>query len=141
MIWRVWFYIVHLYINFMMSLSLFLTVLTQHLFRMSTVLRRIKMIDQAGSNQLAPFTLKHAAQTLLLPLALCLSLPACASEANIVLPPPVVNETVKGNHEVIVFSGGCFWGVQGVFQYVKALQKPLLAMWAAVQQRLVMMQW
>lgn len=81
------------------------------------------MIDQAGSNQLAPFTLKHAAQTLLLPLALCLSLPACASEANIVLPPPVVNETVKGNHEVIVFSGGCFWGVQGVFQHVKGVTK------------------
>ena len=123
MIWRVWFYIVHLYINFMMSLSLFLTVLTQHLFRMSTVLRRIKMIDQAGSNQLAPFTLKRAAQTLLLPLALCLSLPACASEANIVLPPPVVNETVKGNHEVIVFSGGVLLGSAGRFSACKRRYK------------------
>ena len=81
------------------------------------------MIDQAGSNQLAPFTLKHAAQTLLLPLALCLSLPACASEANIVLPPPVVNETVKGNHEVIVFSGGVLLGSAGRFSACKRRYK------------------
>lgn len=77
--------------------------------------------DQTVLNKSFPLTLKRAAQTLLLPFAICFSLSACASEANIVLPQPMVNEAVKGNHEVIVFSGGCFWGVQGVFQHVKGV--------------------
>lgn len=68
-----------------------------------------------------PMTIKRGAQALLLPMAICLSFTACAHEVNTVLPLPAINEPVTGHHEVIVFSGGCFWGVQGVFQHVKGV--------------------
>ena len=59
---------------------------------------------------------------LLLPMMIAFSsLSACAQEINTVLPVPTVNESVKNNREVIVLSGGCFWGVQGVFQHVKGV--------------------
>jgi peptide-methionine (S)-S-oxide reductase len=42
-----------------------------------------------------------------------------SAETAHVLPAPVVDETPKGTApEVAVFAGGCFWGVQGVFQHV-----------------------
>ena len=34
------------------------------------------------------------------------------------LPPPALDETTGASREVIVLAGGCFWGVQGVFQHV-----------------------
>jgi len=41
-----------------------------------------------------------------------------AEEAR-VIPPPVVDEAAGGKaSEVVVVAGGCFWGVQGVFQHV-----------------------
>ena len=47
---------------------------------------------------------------------------AVAAEPSVVIPPPAVDEPAGGRHtETAVFAGGCFWGVQGVFQHVKGV--------------------
>ncbi|WP_061939502.1 peptide-methionine (S)-S-oxide reductase MsrA [Collimonas pratensis] len=48
---------------------------------------------------------------------------AFSSEAAKVVPAPVSDEQVAaGEHaETAVFAGGCFWGVQGVFQHVRGV--------------------
>lgn len=45
-----------------------------------------------------------------------------ADEAHTV-PPPALDETAAPNahSETVVLAGGCFWGVQGVFQHVKGV--------------------
>jgi len=41
------------------------------------------------------------------------------------IPGPAVDEPVgtPGTHETAVLAGGCFWGVQGVFEHVKGVQR------------------
>src|SRR5215467_12160907 len=34
------------------------------------------------------------------------------------LPSPAIDETAGASREIMVLAGGCFWGVQGVFQHV-----------------------
>ncbi len=47
---------------------------------------------------------------------------AGAAEPSVVIPPPSADEPAAGRHtETAVFAGGCFWGVQGVFQHVKGV--------------------
>lgn len=47
---------------------------------------------------------------------------AGAAEPAVVIPAPSVDEPASGRHtETAVFAGGCFWGVQGVFQHVKGV--------------------
>ncbi len=48
---------------------------------------------------------------------------AFAAEAAVVIPPPVVDEASSAPSETAVIAGGCFWGVQGVFQHVKGVTK------------------
>lgn len=44
-----------------------------------------------------------------------------AQEAAVAIPAPTIDEAAKGNVEKAIFAGGCFWGVQGVFQHVKGV--------------------
>lgn len=48
---------------------------------------------------------------------------ALAAEEAVVIPPPAIDEPVSGKSETIVLAGGCFWGVQGVFQHVKGVTR------------------
>ena len=51
---------------------------------------------------------------------------AHAGEAAVVIPPPAVdNPKVPGPAHVAVLAGGCFWGVQGVYQHVRGVQQAL----------------
>ena len=45
------------------------------------------------------------------------------AEGAVVIPPPTVDEITQAHSETVVFAGGCFWGVQGVFQHVKGVTK------------------
>jgi len=60
--------------------------------------------------------------------ALCLAIPLAlaaapghAAEDAVVIPPPAVDAKAQGARETAILAGGCFWGVQGVFQHVKGV--------------------
>ena len=46
-----------------------------------------------------------------------------AAEASVNVPAPAVNESPTASRdETIVFAGGCFWGVQAVFEHVRGVK-------------------
>jgi len=50
--------------------------------------------------------------------------PLYGAESAVILPPPALdNPKAPGPPQTAVISGGCFWGVQGVFQHVKGVLK------------------
>jgi peptide-methionine (S)-S-oxide reductase len=46
---------------------------------------------------------------------------ALAQEQAVRIPAPSIDEASHAGSETAVFAGGCFWGVQGVFQHVKGV--------------------
>lgn len=51
------------------------------------------------------------------------SQPAPAQEAPMEIPPPAADVAEAGTSAKAVFAGGCFWGVQGVFQHVNGVTR------------------
>ena len=50
---------------------------------------------------------------------------AAADETETALPAPIVDQAQTGDSETAVLAGGCFWGIQGVFQNVKGVRQVL----------------
>jgi len=58
----------------------------------------------------------------------CISVPtdAVSAEVNIAIPAPLVdNPKASGPLQTAVLAGGCFWGVQGVFEHMRGVMKVL----------------
>src|SRR5262244_3402877 len=71
---------------------------------------------------------KRTAQfvTILAILVLCLPALAHAGEQAVVIPAPLLdNPKASGPLQTAVLAGGCFWGVQGVYQHVRGVRKVL----------------
>jgi peptide-methionine (S)-S-oxide reductase len=50
--------------------------------------------------------------------------PLLGAEAPVIIAPPAVdNPKAAGPPQTAVLAGGCFWGVQGVFEHVRGVQK------------------
>lgn len=57
--------------------------------------------------------------------AACAALPATAEETPKVIPAPAFDARSAAPSETAVLSGGCFWGMQGVFEHVKGVTRVL----------------
>jgi peptide-methionine (S)-S-oxide reductase len=53
------------------------------------------------------------------------SMQSKAAEDAVNVPPPAVDEPAGSSLETTVIAGGCFWGVQGVFQHVKGVKSAI----------------
>src|ERR1700749_3812642 len=52
--------------------------------------------------------------------------PLLGADAPVIIPPPAVdNPKAAGPLQTAVLAGGCFWGVQGVFEHVRGVKKVL----------------
>ncbi|TKB19731.1 MAG: peptide-methionine (S)-S-oxide reductase MsrA [Mesorhizobium sp.] len=72
----------------------------------------------------SPFFTRGALAALVLTAAAAFwQTPARSAEDAVVIPPPALDEKAASGTEKAVFAGGCFWGVQGVFQHVKGVSK------------------
>lgn len=49
--------------------------------------------------------------------------PAAAQEKPVVIPAPALDLVEPGATATAIFAGGCFWGVQGVFQHVTGVTR------------------
>ena len=59
-----------------------------------------------------------------------------AAEQAVRIPPPAQDMPATGQGpQKAIFAGGCFWGVQGVFQHVRACSAPSRATAAARRPR------
>ena len=71
-------------------------------------------------------TVAAAALTAAIALAPALAGPAARDENARVVPPPTVDDVrAGGTSSVTVLAGGCFWGVQGVFQHVRGVKSAI----------------
>jgi methionine-S-sulfoxide reductase len=54
-----------------------------------------------------------------------MSLVACGAEPAVVIPAPALDPRSAATTEKAVLAGGCFWGVQGVYQHLKGVKNVL----------------
>jgi peptide-methionine (S)-S-oxide reductase len=76
--------------------------------------------------RITPLRFTFLASALLIAAGAGIALRGLAAEGGHVIPAPAVDEqaaagTPTATSEIAVLAGGCFWGVQGVFQHVKGV--------------------
>jgi len=64
--------------------------------------------------------MRRLLSTLLVALAACSS--ASARDEGVKLPAPVIDAAPSATEATAVFAGGCFWGVEGVFEHVRGVK-------------------
>ena len=69
-----------------------------------------------------PSRLLAAAASLGIGLPLVYGTAGSAAETAVRAPAPIVTVPAGASSETAIFAGGCFWGVQGVFQHVKGVK-------------------
>ena len=81
--------------------------------------------DRQRTRRLVRRSLIGAALLAPLAAAALWTLPAVAGEEAVAIPAPLVDEPAQkgATSETAVLAGGCFWGVQGVFQHVKGVSQ------------------
>jgi methionine-S-sulfoxide reductase len=70
--------------------------------------------------------LRNTILAVLASLAASLGVPAFAAEEAVKIPPPALDQpAAAGGLQKAVIAGGCFWGVQGVYQHLKGVKNVL----------------
>jgi peptide-methionine (S)-S-oxide reductase len=69
------------------------------------------------SNQFSRFALSAAAVAGTIALSSFLVAPSSAAEDAVIIPAPAMDAKATDGIQTAVLAGGCFWGVQGVFQH------------------------
>ena len=69
------------------------------------------------------FSLRKTAEALLLASLAVPAANAARAESAVVIPPPAIDASApaSGGPQKIILAGGCFWGVQAVFQHTKGV--------------------
>jgi peptide-methionine (S)-S-oxide reductase len=76
-----------------------------------------------GKKRTAPLALKLGGAGAIAAMLALWQLPALSAEDAVAIAAPALDEpaAAAGQTETAVFAGGCFWGVQGVFQHVRGV--------------------
>src|SRR5205085_5940673 len=85
----------------------------------------------AVAQSAAPYRARHRkilqgtlAALIAIPLAGLQTRHVAAAEQAVVIPPPAVDAPVTtGGLQTVVLAGGCFWGVQAVYQHTKGVTR------------------
>jgi peptide-methionine (S)-S-oxide reductase len=67
-------------------------------------------------------SLRHIWKPLAFAFALAACAPAGADETPRAVPPPTVDMPASTATQTAVFAGGCFWGLEGVFEHVRGVR-------------------
>ncbi len=81
--------------------------------------------QRSSISEIASLLARLAAALLALPLLGAIVLGLARADDSRALPPPTMDEHAAATTETAVLAGGCFWGLQGVFEHVKGVTKVL----------------
>jgi peptide-methionine (S)-S-oxide reductase len=88
----------------------------------AVALRRTSLEEQMAILE-SCFPRRPVLALLLAPLVACAALPARAAEPAVSIPAPKLDPAIAATAkpQTVVLAGGCFWGVQAVFQHTKGV--------------------